>query len=351
MNIAILTFSKSKNYGANLQCYALTKFLIQKGHSVEQIDIQRPRPKMSLIGKLLRLHENILFPWFRKKHLNVFTKKYKSVKQLESDPPKSEIFIVGSDQVWNPKLTSSLDPLAYFLSFVPLGRKKIAYAASFGFDQWTDEALKPKVKKLLQSFHSIGVRELEGKEICEKTFDVKSEVVLDPTFLLDSYDDICGEYDAKKKNNELVYFTFKQDKESADAILKISHALKSKPVLLCGIRSVKGFSLRRFVSVPRWLTSIRYAKYVITDSFHCTVFCILFHKQFITTSAIENRNSRLCSLLKCLDLQERFCANCADILQHGVQLLNTPIDYNVVDSRKNKLQETSRSFLINALLK
>lgn len=351
MNIAILTFSKSRNYGANLQCYALTKFLSLKGYCVEQIDIQRPRPKMSFLGKLLRFHDNIIFPWFRKKYLNVFTKKYKTVEQLENNPPNSDAFIVGSDQVWNPNLTGSLDPLIYFLSFVPSGRKKIAYAASFGFDEWTDETLKPKVKNLLQSFHSIGVRELEGKEICKKTFDVKSEIVLDPTFLLDSYDDVCGIYESKKLSDELIYFTFKKDKKISDAVLSISYKLRSKPVLLCGIRPLKGFSLRRFVSVPNWLRSIRYAKYVVTDSFHCTVFCILFHKQFITTPAVENRNGRLRNLLDIFGLQERFCGSSTEILHHGIHLMNTPIDYNVVDSKKRIMQELSRSFLINALLK
>lgn len=348
MKIAILTFSKSKNYGANLQCYALTKFLQQQGHFVEQIDIQRPRPRMSIISKILRLHENIIFPMFRRKYIDVFTKKYKTPEQLKKDPPQSDAFIVGSDQVWNPSLTKSLDPLIYFLSFVPSEKRKIAYAASFGTEKWTDEIIQPKVKELLGSFHRIGVREFEGKEICKNTFGVESEIVLDPTFLIDSYDNICGEYNEDKLTNELVYFTFKSDGEVADVVLNISKALKAKPVLLGGVRGKKGFKMRRFVSVPRWLRSIRYAKYVITDSFHCTVFCVLFRKQFLVTPAIEERNGRLFCLLETLGINDRFC-KIDDLKQYGITLMNTMIDYDGVEEAKEKLRKRSIDFLKNAL--
>ena len=349
MKISVLTFSKSKNYGGNLQCYALSTYLKQLGHIVEQIDIQRPAPKMSLISRILRFSDYIFFPLFWFRYIVHYSRPYKTLKEIELNPPQNDAIIVGSDQVWNPDLTKSLDPLVYFLPFAPDTTKKIAYAASFGMSEWTDNSLAERIKPLIKDFTHIGVREVEGVQICSKVFGVESKLVLDPTFLIYSYDEICGKYDKTIKHKGLVLFKFENQQKIDSVCLELSEKLFEKPILLHGTRKISGFTLKRFVSVPRWLRTIRYAKYIVTDSFHCTVFCILFHKQFITTSYVSSRNSRIITLLNSLGLEERFCPDLKTLHERGVALMQKSINYEEVDLRKKKLQEESRNFLIQAL--
>ena len=110
MKISILTFSKESNFGANLQCYALCKTLQNMGHQVDIIDIQLPKKRFSWYSTLLQFPQEFLFFLFRKKYLNFFTKKYKTTAELQNGQHKSDLYIVGSDQVWNPDITKRLNP-------------------------------------------------------------------------------------------------------------------------------------------------------------------------------------------------------------------------------------------------
>ena len=184
MKISILTFSKESNFGANLQCYALCKVLQGMGHQVDIIDIQLPKIKFSWYTTLLQIPQDILFFLFRKKHLNYFTKKYKTADQLQKGQHKSDLYIVGSDQVWNPDITKRLAPLVYFFSFLPDDVRRISYAASFGKESWQSPTLTDKVKMLLHKFNAVGVREQTGVSICKDTFGIDARLVADPTLLL-----------------------------------------------------------------------------------------------------------------------------------------------------------------------
>lgn len=108
MKISVLTFSKETNFGANLQCYALCKTLQNMGHNVDIIDFQLPPYSMTWYSAVLRIPRLWLFRQFRKQHLNIFTRHYNSVDELEHDCPKSDLYIVGSDQVWNQGITKRL---------------------------------------------------------------------------------------------------------------------------------------------------------------------------------------------------------------------------------------------------
>lgn len=350
MKITILTFSKEDNNGANLQCYALCKILSGWGHSVDILDIQLAPLRMSLFSRIIRVKNHFNYIDFRKRYLNCFTEKYSTIDELVNNPPKSDLFIVGSDQVWNPDITKRLDPLVYFFSFLPDGVKRISYAASFGIEQWTNEDIKDDVRSLLSKFNAISVREDSGVEICNKTFGVDAKMVCDPTLLLDSYDEICGKYDSRKETNQLMYFKFVRNAELRDFIIDNAKRYNYRVIALGEFRYLRGGIYRPFYKLEDWLNTIRYSKCIVTDSFHCTVFCILFKKKFIALSGRSSRLSRINSLLDTLGLSNRFCLDLNELQTKFEYLINTDINYSDVDKIKEIFKKHSLDFLKRALL-
>ncbi len=346
MKISILTFSKETNFGANLQCYALCKTLQGMGHQVDMIDIQLPKIHFSWYTTLLQIPQKFLFFLFRKKYLNYFTKKYKTVAELQNDQHKSDLYIVGSDQVWNTDLTKRLDPLVYFFSFLPEGVRRISYAASFGKVNWNAPELTENVNNLLHKFNAVSVREQTGVAICKDTFGIDAQLVVDPTLLLTSYDEICGKYNPQRENNELVYFTLIRNKEEQTVIADFSKTNNLQAMVLRSNRSITGFKQRLYLSVADWLNSIRYAKLVVTNSFHCMVFCILFHKKFVAVPAKSGRATRQEGLLEQLGLSDHFCKDTSDLYKTMDHVIHKDIDYAVIDGKIKKMREGALDFLM-----
>ena len=345
MKISLLTFSKELNFGANLQCYALCKTLQGMGHQVDIIDIQLPRVKFSWYTTLLHIPQDFLFFLFRKKHLNFFTRKYKTPAELQNVQHKSDLYIVGSDQVWNIDITKRLEPLIYFFSFLPDGVRRISYAASFGTDSWQSSALTEDVKMLLHRFNAVSVREQTGVAICKNTFGIDAQLVVDPTLLLDSYDGICGRYNPKHETNELIYFTFIRNKAEQRIIAEFAKVNNMQAMALRSNRSIPGLKRRTYVSVAEWLKSIRYAKLVVTNSFHCMVFCIIFHKKFVAVPAHTGRTTRQEGLLEQLGLSDHFCKDTNDLYSTMEHVVNKEIDYSVIDRKIREMREESCDFL------
>lgn len=352
MKISILTFSKEDNFGANLQCYALTKTLQNMGHNVNIIDIQLSPVRTHFINKLLQYYQHQYFLQFRKKNINkYFTHKYKSIEELKDNPPKSDIYIVGSDQVWNPNITKRLDPLIYFFSFLPPSATRISYAASFGFSIWENKELLPKVSQLLNLFSAISVREKEGVNICKESFNTEATEVCDPTFLLTNYDEICGEYKKEKETDNILYFKFIRNKNVENVVANYAKAQNQKYIKLLDFHKTPNSVIRPYVKVDKWLDNIRYSKLIISDSFHCIVFCILFHKNFIAMPSVENRAGRILNLLQKLNLSEHFCPNAIDLSQKIKQLANKKINYQVTEILIQEMRDKSMKFLTKALYK
>lgn len=350
MKISILTFSKESNFGANLQCYALCKTLQDMGHRVDIIDIQLPKVFFSWYTTLLEIPQDFLFFLFRKKHLNFFSKKYKTVAELQDGQHESDLYIVGSDQVWNPDITKRLDPLVYFFSFLSDGTHRISYAASFGTESWQSPAIKDEVKSLLHKFNAVSMREQTGVAICRDTFNIDARLVVDPTLLHASYDEICGKYNPQRETNELVYFSFVRNKEEQRVIAEFSKANHLQAIALRSNRSIPGFKQRVYMSVAEWLNSIRYAKIVVTFSFHCMVFCILFHKKFVAIPAKSGRATRQEGLLEQLGLSDHFCKDSSDLYKTMEYVLHQDIDYAIIDKKIQKMREKSLLFLKEELI-
>ena len=345
MKISILTFSKEDNNGANLQCYALVETLKEMGHDVDIIDIQLSVVNYGLFNRLLHYPQHLNYVRFRKRYLNCFTKSFHDVAELTDCLPKSDLYIVGSDQVWNLDITKRLDPLIYFFSFLPSESRRMAYAASFGVSDWIWNQWTPRVSKLLAKFDAISVREIQGAEICKKTFGLKAEVVCDPTFLLPSYDHICGTYTPTRATNNIVYFKFIRSSEIEKLLLHEAKKLKLNVVKLGDFHPRVNCGFKPYYSVEGWLNNIRYAHFVLTDSFHCMVFCILFNKPFISMPGAEGRSSRMISLLKSLNLYNRFCHDVKELQDRFSVLYETPIDYASVNQKIAEMRRQGRNFL------
>ena len=344
MKISILTFSKELNYGANLQCYALCKTLQDMGHDVNIIDIQLPERKTSYISKILRLPEKFFFKSFRKKHLDIFTRKYTSVDDLKCNPPKGDLFIVGSDQVWNPQLTNRLDPLVYFFSFLPNGVRRISYAASFGYAEWQNPELTDKVKRLLRKFETISVREDTAVDICRNVFGIEAVRVADPTLLLTSYDELCGCYNQRRETNELLYYPFVKDDEEQAILADFAKYHGMKAVAMMSFHRYPGFVRRMLVSLRDWLNSIRYARIVVSHSFHCMVFCIFFHRRFVVVP-LKGKQTRQRNLLKQFGLEDHICEDKTQLRETLERILNKDIDYQKVENEIGKIRKQARDFL------
>lgn len=207
MKIGIITIHKSEvNYGACLQSYALWKFISDLGYDCEIINLLRPchsgyrvsssfyehkKPLLQTIKNIFvsLIHRNKTTKSFIEKKVKFeafnslpnYSREYRSVEELYRNKLEYDIYITGSDQVWNPKMPFINDP--YFLTFTPDKVKRIAYASSFGIDNLPDE-YSVKYTCWLSRYNYISTREESGAKIVERLIGKKPEVVLDPVFLL-----------------------------------------------------------------------------------------------------------------------------------------------------------------------
>src|SRR5690606_19494961 len=239
-----------------------------------------------------------------------FLKKYINRSVLiNADNDLSEYFknntfdavIVGSDQTWRPKYSPNI--YNYYLDFLEENQqiKKIAYASSFGTAEWeytTEET--EKCKKLVKQFDAISVREAAGVDLCKNKLGVDATHLLDPTLLLtaDDYSEIINR---PKENKELFTYVLDESKEKQDFINEVSQKLNLKQHTNQGISfnaNVKR-PLEELIKPPleTWLQGFRDAEFVITDSFHGTVFSIINKKPFISLVNVERGASRFESFL------------------------------------------------------
>ena len=336
MKIRILTFALATNYGALLQTYALSRVLQEAGHEVELYKISLFKPSLR---SFIREHFYARFAGvFRKKYLPPFVNLS---AQLDAD-----CYIVGSDQVWNPRYIPDLG-YVFFFDFLPANCKKIAYAASFGEDDWTcTNDQKVKIISCLNNFSHISIRENLAISRFTKTFGMDAKFVLDPTLLLSDYKSISGEINLQ---NTLVCFKFRHEPKYFDVIHYIAKELGLEVFRLDRyFIKYKGYEyIRRYCSVSNWVKEIAQAAFVVTDSFHGMLFSIIYKKPFVVFSPYQVESNRMLSLLKLLGLESRYYYSYEDIFQS--MSWKNEIDYNQVDEKLTKLKKESIRFLFEAV--
>ena len=287
MKIKILTVCKASSYGAFLQCYALSEFLIRRGHQVKLIFIPEDHVPRSCIYRMADKFKEFVFARARHRYYHV---------EILSDPKTfyengDELFIVGSDQIWNPDITKS-SALNYFFDFLPDSVRRISYAASFGTPEWMHPELAEPVKKLLQKFTSVSVREDSGVEICKKQFGLKNVAkTIDPTLLLADFS-VCLNRKQNSNAGKIVVFTLHRNVEYYGIINTAAARLGVDAVQIGSLFFQRNHKLSLNLSVQNWVNSIANAGFVITDSFHATVFSLLFKRNFLVLPPPKGRAIR-----------------------------------------------------------
>lgn len=371
----------TKNFGSQLQVLATIKKIEDLGYENEIIRYKkkfslyfimqqmprlfnfyfikgklRGRKKEKAIKNNAEVYSNVLvrdkrFLEFQKKYFTNLSEEYIGWKNLVNGVKEEySAFLCGSDQLWLP---SNLESHFYTLEYAPENKIKISYAPSFGVSEipWYQ---RNRTKRYLNRFQALSIRELKGAEIIKGLTGNEVNVVCDPTLLLTK-----KEWDETLPNKNIInekyifcYFlgeNIEHRKEAEKLREKTDYKIVTIPFLDNFVEhDLKFGDYKMFdIDTEDFVNLIRNAEYVLTDSFHGTIFSILNHKKFITFNRFENgkdsRNSRIDSLCKLLGLESRrFNTNIK------FQIHND-IDYEAVEEKLNEFREDSIKFLSTAL--
>lgn len=376
MKIAILTHPLRVNYGGLLQAYALKKILENEGHDVFHLQLESYKYSRKyliiiylkailkyIIGRingnykifytLVPISEqkmNLIRKYTTQFHEKLNIKYYKSFEPTLNT--EYDAFIVGSDQIWRPGFTPNI--YNYYLDFVDEKvRKKIAYAASLGVEYWPYNELETKkIKELIEKFSFISVRELKARDLYKEHISMEFPVVLDPTLLLkaEDYKALFLE-NSNNANNYIAVYILNEDKEKEI----ISQIEQYNTVEIKNLMPRNRIKYNKeeitekdiYMSPEHWLKIIYNAKYIITDSFHGTVFSILFNKQFIVLTNDLGGNSRINSLLQLFNLSNRFVT--IDNINNVFDKIDQKIEYNSINKEIELLRKESLDMLKKAL--
>lgn len=384
----VIAYAKGhNNYGTSLQGYAMIKKIISLGYEVEIIEYDK---RLSLLDKLIYVYNALrvgamkvlkkrMFPnrdkkkhphyanglkqrtkavdAYKAKKLIPFFHRYTGYKSLSEGSKNYDVVIVGSDQVWTPL---SLPNRYFNLLFVADSIRKVAYASSFGVS--TIPAFQRKATgQYLDRFYKIGVREQQGKEIVESLSHQQAQVVADPTLLLSREEwekEIAEEISESTQSNKLraergqyiFCYLISPNEEARVQAKKLSEQTKLPIITIRHMEQYRaidetiGDEAPYAVDPNDFVRYISRAAYVCTDSFHCTVFSIIFHRKFLTfyrtnNNDKNNRNSRIDSLFRILGINKNH------IYYGEINNINATVDWEEVDLKLMKLRKESMCFL------
>lgn len=369
--IGIITIHKINNYGSVLQAYALQEICRNLGFEVEIIDYKFPNTahannpyvaasrddvptepkwlKLIFAWALVRQHRGIAK--FVEKYQNLSVSRYFSPEQLLSNPPAYDVYITGSDQVWNPRYCNG--DAAFMLNFAPDDTLKISYAASFGTNE-IPSTLCEVFQRYLSRYSAISVRELSGVSVIKKLIGRSALVVLDPTLLLNSaqWNKIATSKRLVKKKYILCYYlnysfnAFPYVDNLASEIqrqtgFEIVYVARPPHEL-----KIRNNSYRIGASPEEFLALIRDAEIVLTTSFHGTAFALNFGRPvFSIVKSKIAADSRQSNLMRNLGLESHVIELGAAYPDHSEAC------YDVKSEQKKleNLRHESISYLKNSL--
>ena len=381
--VGIITIVNVNNYGAELQAFATFRKLQLMGYNAEIINylyykdwryidskMSRSFNSMSIKGKIIYFAKyrvasfvlNKILPLICKdvkqrianfnsfhQHNTRFSKLYKSMKDLYTDTPIYDVYMVGTDQVWNPNASSSIEP--YFLTFAPHSALTVSYASSFGVSKIENNSIANRIKLGLSSIKTISVRESSGVNLVKELTGRTAQLVCDPTLLLNKSE--WTMFMKPVSNMPQRYVLIYQLSES-DAIVKLATRIGKQeqiPVYRICKRAFKVKKDKGVVNIlnagpSEFLSLITNASFIITNSFHGTAFSINFDVPFYTVvSAKKKNNNRMESLLDYVGLGKR-------IVKDDVDITNLPIvgyDVNATQLKLKSFRLESEKFLEDAL--
>lgn len=373
MNVAILTLPLKTNFGGTLQAFALQKVIEDMGHQVETINYRDK--SNSDFRKLLSTAKQMIVS--RKKNYYFTEKQASSIGNLHQNFIKSNInysteintfkelkkyfkknsfdaVIVGSDQVWRLAYSSRIE--SFFLDFLLKNKDiiKVSYAASFGLDEWQYDSKQTKnIKKYIKSFNNVSVREKSGVSLCDRYLDVKAECVMDPTLLLNK-EEYLKLSSSNDNENEGKIFSYILDKNvEKELILQRTSKVLNKEIFSSQPIKVKKENMLisslddyLYPRIENWLYSFQAADFIVTDSFHGTVFSIIFNKPFLSIVNVERGASRFQSLLILFKLEDRMIYTVSDISDN---LIREKINYSEINKKIKQQKKYSNDFLFKSL--
>lgn len=358
MKVSIITVLDNTNYGTYLQALATGMAIRKQGFQVEIIRYTRkfmtPRGHSKLV-----LKERGVLRWFNRcvlksqkksfelrekdfeflrKYLPV-TKEYIGFEDLKADPPLADIYVTGSDQVWNSFYNRGIDR-SFYLDFAPKGKTKVSYAASIGMPEFPVHE-KEETLSLLKQYRNITVREIGAQKILAD-LELNSEVVLDPTLLLNKHEweRIAVHYPFDEQHPYLLTYSVEYGKENtiikhyAKRIAK-EKGLKLYHITYSGKPSDNYYDKVFCYATPdQFLNLMLHASFVVVSSFHGTAFSVNFNKPFITVSP-QKFNSRIQSLLSITGLESRIVTD-TDVDIDGMGNINYDAVNKIIEIEREK---------------
>lgn len=360
MKIGIMTFWRSNdNYGQLLQCYALQQYLREQGHDPFLIRYDSrpdflPCPvwrkvikafnpiklsraiRYKLIRKIHKIqfiseeqNNQRQFDSFRKKYIHQSEKIYLSYLELKENPPKADCYIVGSDQVWNfyeSLLNRCKNQLhAYFLDFGLSSTKRISYSASWGKKKISKKFIK-EIAPLLKRFDYVSVREESGLDICKKCGILNAEFRCDPTFLLSTshYRELYQTEEGIINTSKYV-FIYRLSNPCDFDMKAIKRWAKERnlEIVYVTANGLHDEYEKLYPTIPQWLSLIDHAEYVITNSFHCCAFSLIFGKRFGVVPLFQpfkEMNTRIETLFNFFHIESRWFTGNFDIVEKPLNI-------------------------------
>lgn len=363
MKIDIITLHRVRNYGSSLQTLATQEFLRKLGCDTEIIDYYPERytsfgllkrlkyksktlaknPVLLLAARMIisisYVKKKIIFDGFLKRYIHMTPSTYKSEEDIIKDPPIADAYCTGSDQVWNSHWNEGIDKPLY-LSFLPKDSYKFSYAASIGNSTLSDQEISA-AKPYFEQYNHISVRENSGVDIMEGMGFDNVEQVLDPTLLFKGEDWQKYTSDKFKNKKYVVTYNLHHDPRIDEYAMQLAkeNNLKVYNISYNIHDIIRKGTLKWCPSVEEYLGLIRDAQYVISDSFHATAFSLMFNKKFMVIYP-EQASSRIRSILKLLDLQDRGSEDIPSTKQ-----IMKDIDYSKVDKILDCERERSKNYL------
>lgn len=361
--IAAITCHDVYNYGASLQAYALQHYCESLGCKYQIIDykpdylsghysltaVANPRFDKPVIkqlyllakmpGRLVGLCRKKRFDAFTTKYLKITSRRFHSSQEIAGDCPLADLYIAGSDQIWNTLFKNGRDA-AFYLDFVENRGRKISYAASFATERIYNDA-EPFVVSMLRNFDAISVRESSALKLLENLGRTDGVLVCDPVFLLsaDDWRKVFSQISQSRKKEDyiLVY-----DCERSEKLREMALALRSRTGLpIYALSPTFGRYADKDLSLSgpiEFLMLMANAKYVLANSFHALAFSIIFEKEFYIVNRSENINTRMGDFLSYLGASER-------LISTSQQLTLEPMDFSRIKPIADSLICKSKDFL------
>lgn len=366
--VLIMTLEQGENYGGILQAYALQDVIKQLGYNPTTTYIPKQPAIIKYSKYILRSLLHVIKPSISNlskndKHLitaktmvfihkNINLIHWDKIKKIGLEKLHVEALIVGSDQVWRSAYVSVEKYLFDFSKNITI--KRISYAASFGRNDLCEYSQKliRKTSYLAKKMNAISVREDSGINLVKEKWGVVAKQHVDPTLLLkkEQYIElIFNDLDnTTQSQGNLFAYVLDRGEGNGEIIDRSAELLDMKvfEIMPPKVTSSKTLhaNLDRYTLPPvsQWLRSFMDADFIVTDSFHGTVFSIIFNKPFITIGNKVRGLARFNSLLNLFGLEDRLISNVKDIT---TSLLDKKIDWNVVNAIKVNEQRRSVEYL------